>query len=325
MKRRRRDIVIFTLSALDLLAMATGTFVLIVVLLLPYYRKSHEAHAAVQGVRVSTETMAAEIEALRAAAAAEQQAVAAARSEAEKLRQRTSDLSTRADRIKREARAIESESERQASQSSAVEAPISRPIIEALDLVFVVDSTASMTPVLRDLSLSIGGIVRVLERLVRSLRVGVVVYRDYDYRPDWVTRDLPLTPTATQARSIYEFISSLEPPRRGGKTPREAVFAGVEAALQMAFRSGARQTVVLVGDAAPHSREERVTIDMIRRFISADRERRVSALFVPTPSWQRFDSGDRAVFEEIARVGFGQFTTHSGQMMESVLLSVLDD
>ncbi len=39
MRRRSRETSIFNMSALDLLAMATGTFVLIVVILLPYYRK----------------------------------------------------------------------------------------------------------------------------------------------------------------------------------------------------------------------------------------------------------------------------------------------
>ena len=53
MKRRNRDLVLFNLSALDVLATATGVFVLLAVLLMPYFRKTLEAHAEIADVRAS--------------------------------------------------------------------------------------------------------------------------------------------------------------------------------------------------------------------------------------------------------------------------------
>ena len=53
MKAPRRQLSIFTMSALDVLAMSTGVFVLLVVLLMPYYRRVHDAHAELEAVRVA--------------------------------------------------------------------------------------------------------------------------------------------------------------------------------------------------------------------------------------------------------------------------------
>ena len=52
MKRRSRELSIFNLSALDVLATATGVFVLLVVMLMPYYRKSFDANAEIEDATV---------------------------------------------------------------------------------------------------------------------------------------------------------------------------------------------------------------------------------------------------------------------------------
>ena len=51
--------------------------------------------------------------------------------------------------------------------------------------------------------------------------------------------------------------------------------------------------------------------------------RNVSALFIRTPSSVRFGRGDRKFFKAMADAGKGNFNDHSGQMIESILLSVL--
>lgn len=59
MRRRSRQLAVFTMSALDVLAMSTGVFVLLLVLLMPYYRREHDANAEIQGVRAAqAETVA---------------------------------------------------------------------------------------------------------------------------------------------------------------------------------------------------------------------------------------------------------------------------
>ena len=51
-------------------------------------------------------------------------------------------------------------------------------MVDALDLIFVIDSTASMTPVIADLASSLASVVRVLERMVPSIRIGVAANND---------------------------------------------------------------------------------------------------------------------------------------------------
>ena len=69
MKRRNRTISILSMSALDVLAMATGVFVLLLVMLMPYYRKTMDAHAEIEGARIAAAESLAEVQALQTTAA----------------------------------------------------------------------------------------------------------------------------------------------------------------------------------------------------------------------------------------------------------------
>lgn len=324
MKRRQRGLAIFNLSALDVLAMATGTFVLIVVILMPFYRKSFDAHAEIEDVRVASAELEAQVESIRNAAAADQRAASSARAEASEITEQASSALAAAASRRDETEALSDRAGEAERLVASLESQAEQRVIEELDLVFVVDTTASMANVLRDMALSMAGIVRVLERLVPSLRVGFVAYRDHDFR-DWVVRSLPLTPTDSGLAVILDFAHGLRPPPRGGRTTREAVRAGLEEAVRFRFRPEAKQIIIIVGDAAPHRREEGATLAIARQFVAANPRRSVSPLFVTTKSYLLFGTGDREFFAALARAGAGEFTDHKGQMMESVLLSVLEE
>lgn len=324
MKRRNRDLVIFNLSALDVLAVATGTFVLLVVLLMPYFRKTLDANAALADVRVSIAQLEAEIEGVGRAAAADLAAASASAAQAASLEAAAAERRSLADELNRESQRTAARAAQDERLSATLEKAYDKRIIEDLDLVFVIDTTASMRPVIRDLSLSLGGIVRVLERLVPSLRVGVVAYRDYDVGAGWFVRSLPPTPTASAMAQVQDFVDWLKRAPRSSKTPREAVLLGLGEALSLPLRPGAKQSVIVIGDAAPHRDEERQTLDLARRYARSAPERSVSALFVDTPSYRIFGTGDREFFALLARHGRGEFNDHSGGMIESVLLSVLE-
>ncbi len=324
MKRRNRNLVIFNLSAMDLLAMATGVFVLLVVMLMPYYQRSFDAHADVVDIRVDIERTTSETDAIRKGATADGRSVQQILAAAEALRSHAKKQASQADAMETQAKAAELRAARDERRVVKQDSKSNRKIVSEFDLVFVVDTTASMKPVLRDLSFSIGGIVRVLERLVDSLHVAVVAYRDYDFRPSWVVRDLQPTSTSTNASAIYDFISGLRTPIRGGYTPREAVLAAVRTALSMRLRPNAKQAIVIIGDAAPHRNEEAATLEAVRGFARSGPRRTVSVLFVATPSYLHLGTGDEKFFSSLAREGGGKFSTHGGQMIESILLSVLE-
>lgn len=318
MKTPNRTVSIFTLSALDMLAMATGTFVLLVVIMMPYYRMSFDAGAEMDSLRVATSEKQAEIEAMRRAAAGDQEA---------------------AGKIAAEAAAAEAEAAAMREQAAALRARAAKPppptqspqrksgdtrVIDALDLVFVVDASGSMGPTLKELRLSLGSIARVLEKLVPSLRVGFVAYRDRDVGT-WVTQDFPLTPTRTRLRAVINFASNLRAATAGGSTVTEALYDGLKQATQMPFRAGARQAIVVIGDAAAHPAEQGPTLSLARAFAAAGPRRTISTLFVRTQAFIRFGHGDREFFAQLAKAGGGVFTDHRGELLESVLLSVLEE
>ena len=323
MRRRNREVSIFNLSALDVLAMATGAFVLLAVILLPYYRKTQEAHASVEGLRVSVEALTAELEETLRAASADEAAAADLRAQAESTFDKAAAEKAAATSRRDEAASADGRAADNERQIAELQEIVEQKVIKELDLVFVVDTTASMTRVLRDLSFSMSGIIRVLERLVPSLQVAVVAYRDHDLRGQ-LLQVLPPTPTDRGASQVQAFVDGLRPASRGGNTPQEALFDGLQRALSLPLRGSAKQTVIVIGDAASHNHEQAATLMLARRYATSGRRRSISTLFVTTESYRRFGRGDRSFFAELAKSGRGEFNDHGGQLTESVLLSVLD-
>ena len=324
MKRRNRDLVLFNLSALDVLATATGVFVLLAVLLMPYFRKTLEANAEIADVQASVAELQAEVEGTRRATADDAAAAEAISAEAEATEAAARQRRAASKTLIQEAERARSSADQSEQKIANLEQEFDKRIIEALDLIFVIDTTASMRPVIRDLSLSMSGIVRVLQRLVPSLRVGVVAYRDYDTGAGWSVRSLPPTPTASSMAEVQAFVDWLSRAIRSSRTPREAVYSGLREALSLPLRPRAKQSVIVIGDAAPHRNEERRTLDLANRYARSGAERSVSVLFVDTPAYQLYGTGDREFFATLARYGGGAFNEHSGGMIEGVLLSVLE-
>jgi hypothetical protein len=312
MRRPNRAISILSMSALDVLAMATGVFVLLLVMLMPYYRRTFDANAEIEAVRVAAAASMAEVQALEETAARHQAEAGAAAAEA-------AELNARAAALEQAAR------HRVAPQPAVNQGPdAGQQVIEAIDLVFVIDTTASMTPVIRELAVSMRSIVRILERLVPSVRVGISAYKDRDTGlPPVIT--FPLTPTDPYLPRIVGFLESLEASPIGSRTIEEDVHLGLEAATLMPWRADARQVLVVVGDAAAHAEYRNETFWRVRNFVQANALRSLSTLFVTTPSSLSAGQRARPYFQALAQAADGTFNDHTGSMTESVLLSVLVD
>lgn len=318
MKRRNRHLSIFTLSALDVLAMATGVFVLLLVMLMPYYRKIHDAGAAIEAVRSAESATIARVETLQAEATLYRGEAEAAEAEAARLSAAALDLERTA-----------AEARRQVERATGAANPdrggnVETPVIEKLDLVFVVDTTASMGPVLREIALTLRSVVRILESLVPSLRVGVVAYNDRDTgQTPVVTFPLTATDSEQGLASAIAFIEHLSASTVGSRTIDEDVHLGLQVAFAMPFRPDAVQRLVLVGDAAAHPPVVNQTFAWARQFVAAHKQRALSTLFVSTPTSRRYGDRDRGYFVALAQASGGEFNAHAGSMIESVLLSVL--
>jgi von Willebrand factor type A domain len=312
MKRPNRTISILSMSALDVLAMATGVFVLLLVMLMPYYRKTLDANAEIQGARVAAAATLAEVQSLETTAARYRAEAGAAMEEA-------AELDARAAALEEAAR------QKLAPKPVVQEGPdLGQQVIEAIDLMFVIDTTASMAPVIRELAVSMRSIVRILQRLVPSVRIGVSAYKDRDTGlPPVVT--FPLTPTDPHLPRIIGFIESLEGSPIGSRTIEEDVHLGLEAATLMRWRADARQALVVIGDAAAHAEYMNETFWRAQHFVQENELRTLSTLFVTTPSSLSAGQRARPYFQALAKAANGTFNDHTGSMIESVLLSVLVD
>jgi hypothetical protein len=312
MKRRHRTISILSMSALDVLAMATGVFVLLLVMLMPYYRKTLDANAEIEAVRVAAAETLAEVRSLETTAARY-------RAEAGAAAQEAAELDARAAALEEAARQkIEPKPVVQLGPDPG------QQVIEAIDLMFVIDTTASMTPVIRELAVSIRSIVRILQRLVPSVRIGVSAYKDRDTGlPPVVT--FPLTATDPHLPRIIGFVESLDASPVGSRTLEEDVHLGLEAATLMRWRPDARQVLVVIGDAAAHAEYVNETFWRVQHFVEQNELRTVSTLFVTTPSSLSAGQRARPYFQALAKAADGDFNDHTGSMIESVLLSVLVD
>lgn len=308
MKRAERSVALFSLSALDALACATGVFVLLIVVLMPYYRNMFDDQAALEGLRMAKSRTAAELQDVQARLDEESSKAAAALAEARRV-------AALADALKRAATLP--------ARRPAPE-PRGQPVATELDLVFVIDTTASMTPVLQELARSMASIVRILERLVPSLRIGVVAYRDWDAEPP-VVLTLPLTSTRDELDRILRFVRELRASRLGSYPIQEELRLGLYTAIALPLRPSARQAIVAIGDAAAHIPVQAEALDRARRFVAGSERRTISALFVTTPSSLSIGNADRAFFIQLAEAGRGVFTDHVGSMIESILLSILAD
>jgi hypothetical protein len=300
------------MSALDVLAMATGVFVLLLVMLMPYYRKTADANAEIAAARVATAERLAEVQSLEEAAARQ-------RAEAEAGAAEAAELEARAAALEQAAR------QRIQPRPEVRQGPDAKEqVIDAIDLVFVIDTTASMTPVIGELAVSMRSIVRILQRLVPSVRIGISAYKDHDIPlPPVIT--FPLTPTDPFLPRIVGFIESIDASPIGSRSVDEDVHLGLEAATLMRWRPDAMQVMVLIGDAEAHPENENEALWRIRNFVQGNKLRSFSALFVTTPSSLSAGNIARRHFQGYAQAGNGTFNDHAGSMVESVLLSVLAD
>jgi hypothetical protein len=316
-KRRLRTLSIFTLSALDVLAMSTGVFVLLLVMLMPYYRKVQDAEAATEAVRIAESATSAEVERVRRDARAIGGEAAALEAEVARLQGAVAE-------IEADNAAVREAMLARSNQEVPGGGNVDTPVIDRLDLVFVIDTTASMGPVLREVASTLGSVVRILESLVPSVRIAVVAYRDRDtgLAP---LRVLTFRPAREDLARVEAFLHDLAASPVGSATIDEDVDLGLQAAIELGYRSGARQAVILAGDAAAHEGERRLAVERVRSFVRRGERRTVSTLFTPTPSSIRRGNTARDFFREVAEAGKGDFNDHAGSMIESVLLSVLVD
>lgn len=181
-----------------------------------------------------------------------------------------------------------------------VDNPSTTTSASTLEMVFVLDTTGSMGGLIEGAKQRIWGIVNeVMQTQSRpAVRIGLVAYRD---RGDqYVTQVLPLTNDLDQVYSVLMGYQA----QGGGDTPedvRKALIDGVRRAGWSGRSDSVAQILFLVGDAPPHN-DYRDSPDVRSTASEASQK----GMIVNTIQCGRLP-GTREVWEEVARVGNGQY------------------
>jgi len=208
-----------------------------------------------------------------------------------------------------------------------------------LDLVIVMDATASMVPMVNQARAGIDSLILFMNDISRAMRLGFVAYRDRDNLP--VTNVHPFTDDIAKIR---EFLFKV--PITGGADYPEAVLDGFEACLNLKWNPApkAEREIVLVGDAPPHAEDVYRTLAVLESF--RDKRVTVNTVHVPmdypdghyhrlTPDeaaeakdWlTAYNESTAITFADMAKSGGGQPTslTQTAELVPAIMRFTLED
>jgi hypothetical protein len=138
-----------------------------------------------------------------------------------------------------------------------------------LDLVFLIDSTASMIYDINAVKLSAADIMTKIARTVPDFRVAVVEYRDFNQAPYGLDTDYPIRVGTGLTNSEDRAIAAINAIQvgGGGDGPESIYYAlrqVIDGRVLQGWRSGAVDRVILLmGDAPPHDPEPLTNLTML--------------------------------------------------------------
>ena len=191
-----------------------------------------------------------------------------------------------------------------------------------LDLVIALDITGSMGDQIEGLKAEVDQLSQLLTRLTPSLAMGVVAFGDRVYTRPLTTFDLrTITGSPSNEAELRNFILSLET-GMGGNADRnrdgpEAVLQALEAAVWMDWRPAAElRYIVLITDNPAYPEEEGAAISTAGLFAATESGNRVSTVMVGG-SRERHVEG---FLRRLAQAGGGQIVLDSGGSVTVTLL-----
>ena len=356
MKPTRREASIFGVSAIDLFASALGAFVVVSFVLLPYFPNTGAASPALVVPPTSPPTPAgispAEIETLRRQVTQTEAALEAARAREQALAQAleeahapspASPVDPMAGISPAELAALRNrilEAEAEIAVAHARERELARELDAAtssvqalppLDLIIVLDTTASMTGEVASLREEIAGLAALLVELTEDAAVGVIDFKDgCGLRP--ALRVAPLQPIDRQSvRHLTVFARSMQPGSAAcNQTPDEDYAEALREAVGADWRVNAeRRSVVMISDNPAHDGlHEQAVADAARFARRPGARHTVSAVFVDTNATAGPNRPDTVSFmRRVAQAGRGQFVhaAENASLSVTILRAIFDD
>ena len=291
MRARSRDINIFSMSALDLFASALGAFILIAVVLFPYFPNTGDSEVRVAEVQAQLAAVQAELEREQAEHAATQQALS------------------------------QCEEDKQACESELQSIKFPH-----LDIVIALDITGSMRNQITGLRNEVDELAQVLLKLAPSLGMGVIAFGDRCYDTSLFAFNLREIRNNADIETVKGFTATLAPgmgdDSQCNSDLPEAIHLALRVALDMSWRSTAeKKLIVIVTDNPAYPEEEENTLAMARAFAGRGADNRVSTIYVETSTSSESNTQD--FLNALAKAGRGQYVEGGASMTASILRSLL--
>ena len=315
MKTRSKDINIFSMSALDLFASALGAFILVSVVLFPYFPNTGDSPERVAEVRAALE---AELALEREAHEATKQALARCESDENACGQALA-------RCESDENVCGQALARCESDKNACESELRSVRFPHLDIVIALDVSGSMGEEMRGLRNEIDELAYVLLKLAPSLGIGVIAFGDRYWERPLFSLDIRQIQATSDVEAVKRFTArfTLNMGVGGGGNPDnpEAINLALNEAVDMRWRSQAeKKVIVIVTDNPVYPEEETNTLAMARRFASRDANNNVSTVYAETGS---SESNTQAFLNALADAGRGEYVEGGVSMTASILRSLL--
>jgi len=345
MNRRRRELSIFSISALDLFASGMGAFVLLALIAMPFFPNTGDSEERIEDLKDEMEAVQTRVQDLEGVIARLQQSSDMAEAMAAELKlaqQRIEDfrsqiqqlqqqLSEAGDRSNEEALAEQLAAAQQAlrsaeSRAQSLEAAQRELRLPHLDIVICLDVTASMQYQIEGLKREISSLAGVLDRLAPSVGFGIVAFGDRMWRHP--LHELPITPTTNIGR-IQSFVNTLtpnmsDPGAHRNEDQPEAVAAALERAAGMSWRSeGEDRYIIVITDNPAYPNRRDAAMQMARTF-AGRANHHVSTVLANYYSDEI--EGTMQFLQVLADAGRGNYVDAAGgeSMLSTILLAILD-
>ena len=356
MKLRRREINVFSMSALDLFASGMGAFILLAVMALPFFPNTGDSEERIEDIKEQLAEVREERDTARDRASGLEQVLAKMQRDTDVqqvLQEALNDALRQVEDTQREVRNLEEalveakelqpdEGSNDALEEALEEARMQRENAENrargledalanakmpdIDIVICLDVTASMTGQIEGLKQEIAVLAGILDRLTPSAGIGIVAFGDRTWMQPIHVQQIVPTSNLRQLESFVQILTpNMDPYALRNQDGPEALATALERGIALNWRAASeRRYVIVVTDNAAYPERETAALQMARRFAAMEGQyvATVRANFVPfLPDRQAADR----FLPQLAMAGNGQFVDAAGgeSMVGSLLLAIL--
>ncbi len=314
MKRKSREVSVFSMSALDLFASALGAFILIAIVILPHFPNTGMADQA-------------DLDSALAELGKEAETNARLRKILDDIERVVGDLRRDLAEAERDAARARRDAEDARRDAEDAKAALAEAEFPHLDLVVALDVTGSMRAQIDGLKREVNALTEVLTELMPSVAVGVVAFGDRNWQRSLTVFELTDLSGATANRGrLAQFVETLEPNMGlgSGSNPDdpEAFLTALREAARARWRAQAEtKQIVVITDNPAYPEEVETAVAEAASFATGGQGRVVSTVFVNTGSGN--EEFTAAFLERIANQGGGQAVQSGGSMTANLLRSLL--